>query len=85
LPIKLVAGALGLSILIALVSVASAEVHVGVSNPPNLDNLHLVSGQGTSFEIGVQNNSAGENSRCQLPPVKDRRHESSTKLTEENI
>jgi hypothetical protein len=65
-PIKFIAGALGLSMLLALVSLASAEVQVGVSNPPNLDNLHLVAGQGTSFEIGIQNNSASENSRFKI-------------------
>jgi hypothetical protein len=64
--INLIAGALGLFMLLALICAASAEVQVGVSNPPNLDNLHLVAGQGTSFEIGVQNNSAGENSRFQI-------------------
>jgi hypothetical protein len=62
-PIKFVCGALGLSIVLALVGAASAEMQIGVSNPPNLDNLRLVAGQGTSFEIGVQNYSAGENSR----------------------
>lgn len=68
-PIKLLCGALGLFILLALVSVASAEMQVGVSNPPNLDNLRLVVGQGTSFEIGVQNNSVGENSRFKIENV----------------
>jgi hypothetical protein len=63
---KFICGALGLYIVLALVSVASAEVQVGVSNPPNLDNLRLVAGQGTSFEIGVQNNSASENSRFKI-------------------
>jgi hypothetical protein len=48
---------------------ASAEVQVGVSNPPNLDNLRLVTGQGTSFEIGVQNYSASENSRFKIENV----------------
>jgi hypothetical protein len=65
-PIKLLAGALGLFMLLTLISAASAEMQVGVSNPPNLDNLRLVAGQGTSFEIGVQNNSAGENSRFRI-------------------
>jgi len=68
-PIKFVCGALGLSILLALVSIASAEVQVGVSNPPNLDNLRLVAGQGTSFEIGVRNYSVGENSRFKIENV----------------
>jgi len=68
-PIKFVCGALGLSIVLALVGAASAEMQVGVSNPPNLDNLRLVTGQGTSFEIGVQNYSAGENSRLTIDNI----------------
>jgi hypothetical protein len=53
-------------VLVSVASIASAEVEVSVSNPPNLDNLRLVVGRGTNFGIGVQNNSASENSRFKI-------------------
>jgi len=66
---RAIGGALGLSIVLAVVGIASAQMQVGVSNPPNLDNLRLVAGQGTSFEIGVRNYSAGENSMFKIENV----------------
>lgn len=59
---RAIGGALGLCLAVAVVSVASAEVQIGVSNPPNLDNSYLKVGQMTSFEIGVQNYPESENS-----------------------
>jgi hypothetical protein len=59
---RAIGGAFGLCLVLAVVSVASAGVQIGVSNPPNLDNLYLGVGQETSFEIGVQNYPESENS-----------------------
>jgi len=59
---RAIGGALGLCLALVVVNIASAKVQIGVSNPPNLDNLYLEVGQGTSFEIGVQNYPESENS-----------------------